>query len=48
VYTITHDSLRQKNTRSRTKLRSPTDLSDISNFTEEIRIGKVFKLLIDL
>ncbi len=32
----------------RPKLSSPTDLCDISNFTKEVRIGKVFKLQIDL
>jgi hypothetical protein len=48
MYTVKQDSLWQKNTRSKTKLRSPTDLSDISNFTKEVRIGKVFKLQIDL
>jgi hypothetical protein len=49
VYTIKQDSLRQKNTRRlKKKLHSPIDLSDISNFTKEVRIGKVFKLKIDL
>jgi hypothetical protein len=30
------------------KISSPTDLCDISNFTKEVRIGKVFILQIDL